>query len=128
MEDSLLAQSAWVNFEAGINILTLQSLTRIMEHIHNNYQAQDEFIPDAQEAAFLAQLPPSFPVHSHSLLDVVGKDFMTKFASCPLLGVRYTLHQWRRIVLPDIRPIRDGREHDACVLYIKRNSAHSEHF
>jgi hypothetical protein len=67
-----------------------------MERISNNYRMQDEFIPDAQEAALLAQLPPSFPLHYNSLLDIVGKEFMTKFASRPLLGVLYALHHWRR--------------------------------
>ena len=95
----LLAGSLHLNSEAGINMLTLESLTRLMTKILRTYEAKQEFKPDPKEKEFLKELPPSFSLHLQSLADVLQYKTVNKNKRLEYL-LQYIFMFLRRLSLP----------------------------
>ena len=97
----IVAQSENLNSEAGMNVLTLQTLSIIMKKMLRSYAQGTDFVPEGKEFEFLQKLPPSFPLHYHSLMDVVGNVYEVPIEKDRwMLVVRYILLFCRKISLP----------------------------
>ena len=95
------AQSENINSEAGQNVLTLQTLNIIMKKMLRSYSQGGDFTPEPKEMEFLQALPPSFPLHFHSLLDVVGNVYeLPVEKNRGILLIHYLLMFIRKISLP----------------------------
>ncbi|OHT17507.1 hypothetical protein TRFO_02545 [Tritrichomonas foetus] len=95
----LLAGSLHLNSEAGINVLTLETVNILMKKILRTYEDGHEYIPDPREKEFFLKLPPSFPLHLQSIADVIDYQTVNK-KKRDLLLLRYVLLFLRRLSLP----------------------------
>ena len=95
------AQSENINSEAGQNVLTLQTLNIVMKKMLRSYSQGQDFVAEPKEMEFLQKLPPSFPLHFHSLLDVVGNVYeLPVEKDRGILLIHYLLMFIRKISLP----------------------------
>lgn len=95
----IFAQTFSLNSEAGINISTLESLTQVLDNELEVVASGRTYLPEPAERNFLRSLPPSFPLHFQSLLDVIGDD-VSLSNTRGILAIRYFLMFIRRIQMP----------------------------
>jgi hypothetical protein len=93
---SVMAHAACVNSEAGMNMLTLESLRQVMFVQLDTIAQGDEYFPDPTEQEFLNSLPPSIPLHFQSLWESV-KGEVTGSADRLTLVICYLCLYFRRI-------------------------------
>lgn len=67
----LLATCLPINGEAGINVLTLESLTLLMKRCLNYIERNQEFHLEERERQFLLSLPPSFALQFSSISHIL---------------------------------------------------------
>ena len=95
----LLAGSLHLNSEAGINVLTLDSLTTLMIKVLRTYETLKPYEPNETDRAFFESLPPSFPLHLQTIADIVDYKFVDD-ANYKKYLITYIFLFLRRISLP----------------------------
>ncbi|OHT00564.1 hypothetical protein TRFO_07893 [Tritrichomonas foetus] len=95
----LLAGSLHMNSEAGINVLTLETLTTLMTKVLRTYEANMIYEPNEEEKYFFEKLPPSFSLHLQSLADVLNYQTVNKTKRFVYL-LQYIFMFLRRLSLP----------------------------
>ncbi|OHT04025.1 hypothetical protein TRFO_28569 [Tritrichomonas foetus] len=95
----LMSTTLPINQEAGINILTLESLTLLMRKCLNRYEKNLEFHLEERERQFLLSLPPSFSFHFSSIYHLIDNQPFIGQDPTTLFG-RYFSFLIRKISLP----------------------------
>ena len=95
----LLAGSLHLNSDAGMNVLTLETLTILMKKALRCYEGGTEYIPERKEKDFFLSLPPSVPLHLQSIADMICYQTINKKKRSQLM-LRYVTEFIRRISLP----------------------------
>ena len=68
----IIAMTAPINDEPGLNVLTLESLTLLMKRCLGYYERNHEFHLEERERQFLISLPPSFSLQFSSLSHILN--------------------------------------------------------
>lgn len=95
----LISGSMHLNSEAGMNYLTLESLTLQMKKALRCFENGSDYLPEEREKQFYESLPPSIPLHFQSVADFIGYQYIPPSKVEGYL-VRYILAFIRRIALP----------------------------
>lgn len=96
---TVVSQSLPINSEAGINVLTLETLIILMKRYMRACEMQKELKFERREIDFLKSLPPSFKLHFNSLGDVLCFNLYSSQDRRNLF-IRYALMLCRRIAFP----------------------------
>ncbi|OHT14977.1 hypothetical protein TRFO_14644 [Tritrichomonas foetus] len=95
----LLAGCLPINYETGLNVLTLESLTLLMRRCLSHYERNTEFHLEERERQFLISLPPSFWLQYSSIAHLLD---MPPIIETTELIFRYSLFLLRKISILDL--------------------------
>jgi hypothetical protein len=90
-----LAGTLNLNQEAGLNVLTLQSVFRVLKKLHWSGERGERIEAEAKERAFLQRLPPSFALQLPSVAEIGGPPVISGRRGALL--IRYGLLLLRRL-------------------------------
>ena len=95
----ILMMTLPINQEAGINVLTLESLTLLLKRCLSYYENDQEFYLEERERQFLLSLPPSFSYQFSSLYFIIEKQSFSAQMPKHTIG-RYFSFLLRKLSLP----------------------------
>lgn len=94
-----LCTSLPINHEAGVNVLTLESLLLLMKRCLSHYEKNEEYHLEEREKQFLISLPPSFALHFSSIYHLT--DYQPFVGHNPFeIFSRYFCFLLRRLQMP----------------------------